>query len=846
MSVLSVGQSKNGQLGHDSIKECLEPTVIEGLLGKRIIQTVSGEAHSLAVSRFGDVYSWGRSKEGQLGIGQGYSGSDKVMFVAKPTLIKSLQHERIIKVACGNFHSLALTDMGKVYEWGQLHRLDESQSSLDIQSTNGLIEMPRLSSQRIIEASVSQYLSGEKKAYDANGGTKPKDDDEDREASNSAQSKSKHLGKIIDLNQTIPMQIQDIPEEVVDVGGGWAFSAAVTKSGRLYTWGFNEKGQLGLGNRWFHSTPQLVKTLIDVNIVSVVCGRQHICAITDQGEVYSWGLGVFGQLGHGNVKSYLHPKKIQQFTELNEKIAQVACGSNFTMVRSVQGLLYAFGHGEYGQLGSTEETQHLDFGGRDNHFKYSLPIVVKSLETKKIKNVACGHLHTIVVTDENEVYQWGWGSSGALGLGNKRFQLVPQLITSLSGEEIASITAGEKHTIVVRCSDVTSFAYDYKSLINEKKYADLIFKVQDKKIYSHSLFIKSRCQKLYSIILFSSRFINQYSNNKQEVVVGQQEEEKEFNDNGEEIKIIDLGNSVKYQIFIGFLQYLYTDHLVIAPHLRIELGKYAEKMGIERLSAICKRYTYRLRLTEKIPPSEFSKQLIQAVDELTKADISFKIKESDTTSIYAHKFILTQRNLYFKTMFECSFKEKDQMEFIVSGKDENDISSKETFKLLLQYIYGNNEEIINDDNAIDILCLADRFMIEDLKYLCEYHLEQMVLSNNEILLKNVPKTTTTTTNGMVQQKLKKEDILNFEETLTSFDNICILMQVADGFMVKRLKRICMDTISQIDFDIFKILNTKNETLKKIRINSPLLIRELDNYARNFGKFQQNSLIELIR
>ncbi|KAM9965762.1 hypothetical protein ACTFIR_005936 [Dictyostelium discoideum] len=844
MSVLSVGQSKNGQLGHDSIKECLEPTVIEGLLGKRIIQTVSGEAHSLAVSRFGDVYSWGRSKEGQLGIGQGYGGSDKVMFVAKPTLIKSLQHERIIKVACGNFHSLALTDMGKVYEWGQLHRLDESQSSLDIQSTNGLIEMPRLSSQRIIEASVSQYLSGEKKAYDANGGTKPKDDDEDREASNSAQSKSKHLGKIIDLNQTIPMQIQDIPEEVVDVSGGWAFSAAVTKSGRLYTWGFNEKGQLGLGNRWFHSTPQLVKTLIDVNIVSVVCGRQHICAITDQGEVYSWGLGVFGQLGHGNVKSYLHPKKIQQFTELNEEIAQVACGSNFTMVRSVQGLLYAFGHGEYGQLGSTEETQHLDFGGRDNHFKYSIPIVVKSLETKKIKNVACGHLHTIVVTDENEVYQWGWGSSGALGLGNKRFQLVPQLITSLSGEEIASITAGEKHTIVVRCSDVTSFAYDYKSLINEKKYADLIFKVQDKKIYSHSLFIKSRCQKLYSIILFSSRFINQFSNNKQVAVDKEEEEEKEFNENGEEIKIIDLGNSVKYQIFIGFLQYLYTDHLVIAPHLRIELGKYAEKMGIERLSAICKRYTYRLRLTEKIPPSEFSKQLIKAVDELTKADISFKIKESDTTSIYAHKFILTQRNLYFKTMFECSFKEKDQMEFIVSGKDENDISSKETFKLLLQYIYGNNEEIINDDNAIDILCLADRFMIEDLKYLCEYHLEQMVLSNNEILLKNVPKATNHIDGN--QQKLKKEDILNFEETLTSFDNICILMQVADGFMVKRLKRICMDTISQLDFDLFKILNTKNETLKKIRINSPLLIRELDNYARNFGKFQQNSLIELIR
>ncbi|EGC36949.1 hypothetical protein DICPUDRAFT_97415 [Dictyostelium purpureum] len=808
MSVISVGNNKNGQLGIENIKEHLEPKVLESLKGKVIVSCSSGEAHNICVSRFGDVYSWGRGKEGQLGV------PEKMLFSTKPNLIKTLLHERVVKVACGNFHSLALTDQGRVYEWGQLHKIDDSKTGLE--ATNGLLEMPGMSKpkyQSIIENSVSQYLNGEKEIYDSTSGN----NDDDDEASTSEQSKGKHIGKIIDYNQTTPIQVQGLlaNEEVIDISAGWAFSAAVTKSGKIFTWGFNEKGQLGLKHRWFNSSPQLVKTLLDVKIVSVSCGRQHIGAVTEDGDLYTWGLGVFGQLGHSNVKSYLHPKKVAAFSLNGIQVSQVSCGSNFTMVLGRNQILYAFGHGEYAQLGATEETQHLDMGSRDNHFKYSSPKVVEALEDKKIKYVTCGHLHTLALTEDNEVYVWGWGSSGCLGLNSKRFQLVPQLVTSISGEEISCISAGEKHSLIVRGSDLTSFAFDYKGLVNEKKYSDISFTVQEKKVFAHSFFIKTRCPKLYSMILLNKRYISNTP------------KEKEYNENGQLIESVDMDPSIKYQIFIGFLNYIYTDHLVIAPHLRGELAALALKMGLTRLAALCKSYTYRLRKVEKIPESTFSKEIIESINELEKADLKFKIKPTDDCSIPAHKFILAQRNLYFKTMFECSFKEKDQNEFLVG----DEINDEKTFKLILEYIYGNNENIINDENAVDILCLADRFMIEDLKYLCEHHLEQMVLSNKKNLFNFVNYKQPQEQTKSIEIKQEKEQVAVeqvpstvqkeqnerelFDSGLIAFDNICILMQISDRFLSKRLKRICMETISLIDSEIFKTLNI-NGTLKEIR------------------------------
>src|SRR5690606_25683349 len=84
--------------------------------GKRIRSVACGEQHSMAVGETGDVYVWGRAKEGQLG-----NGERKAANALKPVRVEGLRHERVVAGVCGYNHCLAVTVGGKLYQWGMLH-----------------------------------------------------------------------------------------------------------------------------------------------------------------------------------------------------------------------------------------------------------------------------------------------------------------------------------------------------------------------------------------------------------------------------------------------------------------------------------------------------------------------------------------------------------------------------------------------------------------------------------------------------------------------------------------------------------------------------------------------------
>jgi alpha-tubulin suppressor-like RCC1 family protein len=81
--------------------------------------------------------------------------------------------------------------------------------------------------------------------------------------------------------------------EVVDIAGGYSFSAVVTKSGDVYTWGFNEKSQLGHGYFFNVQSPKKIEFFAQnrIKIVKTACGQQHMAFLTDKGNVYTCGLG---------------------------------------------------------------------------------------------------------------------------------------------------------------------------------------------------------------------------------------------------------------------------------------------------------------------------------------------------------------------------------------------------------------------------------------------------------------------------------------------------------------------------------------------------------------------------
>lgn len=104
-----------------------------------------------------------------------------------------------------------------------------------------------------------------------------------------------------------PIEVSGFHEKVVEISAGNHHSCAVTADGKLFVWGKNSTGQLGLGKRAGKvvSTPKKVDYLVDVRVKMVALGSEHSVAVTEEGEVLSWGAAGAGRLGHGHKSSIL-------------------------------------------------------------------------------------------------------------------------------------------------------------------------------------------------------------------------------------------------------------------------------------------------------------------------------------------------------------------------------------------------------------------------------------------------------------------------------------------------------------------------------------------------------------
>lgn len=176
-------------------------------------------------------------------------------------------------------------------------------------------------------------------------------------------------------------------------------SLTTADDGSLYTCGENESGKLGLDDSQLSDTSQLQK-LFSINeqfiteqFITVACGGNHTVAVTRNGKLYTFGLGDKGQLGHGT--SWLECQTPKQVSSLgNIHVQYVACGESHTAVITKHGNLYTCGDGRHGKLGMGEESF-------SNLFKLEK---VTRFDNFVVQEVACGGCHTLVTavkTTEN-------------------------------------------------------------------------------------------------------------------------------------------------------------------------------------------------------------------------------------------------------------------------------------------------------------------------------------------------------------------------------------------------------------------------------------------------------------
>lgn len=146
------------------------------------------------------------------------------------------------------------------------------------------------------------------------------------------------------------------------------FSAAITSSGSLYTWGRGNYGCLGHGSSEHVLLPTVVTALGGQHVIKVACGAgdSHTLCVTKQGNVYSWGDGDFGKLGRGGFDGSKVPKLIDKLQ--NVQIVEVYCGDQFSIALSKDGKLYSWGKGEGWRVGLNTE-EHVRYTSSVNFFR---------------------------------------------------------------------------------------------------------------------------------------------------------------------------------------------------------------------------------------------------------------------------------------------------------------------------------------------------------------------------------------------------------------------------------------------------------------------------------------------
>ncbi|XP_068336278.1 ultraviolet-B receptor UVR8 [Pyrus communis] len=399
-------------------------------LSRKVVAVAAGEAHTLALTADGFVYSWGRGMFGRLGTG---SESDELFPVrikfndprsAKGTGLK------FVGVAAGAYHSLALADDGSVWCWGY-----NVYGQLGVNGENSLV--PCLLEQFLDVGSATESEVPLKVCSVKAGGMMSLGIDNLGTLwvwGNFPHESSSNEGGFSLVSGFTPTPVWDFHGHVVvKVACGNEHVVALVSAEETYkgedlvcfSWGGNSHGQLGLGDKESRSRPQIVEPFDHDSpfaVYEVACGAFHTALLThkkrpsDTLESMCWtfGLGENGQLGHGTTQSGLSPEPVKELPQY-VYLVSVDCGLFHTSVVSSVGDVWSWGM-EKG-LGLCPDAS---FSGNDSGDAVS-PLQINELNGAKFQDpiqVVCGAAHTVVVANDGfKLWSWGRGRSGVLGNG---------------------------------------------------------------------------------------------------------------------------------------------------------------------------------------------------------------------------------------------------------------------------------------------------------------------------------------------------------------------------------------------------------------------------------------------
>ncbi|KAL9674843.1 hypothetical protein QQ045_003042 [Rhodiola kirilowii] len=322
--IFSWGEESGGRLGHGVDSDILQPKLIDSLNKTNIEVVACGEYHTCAVSLSGDLYSWG---DGTYNYGLLGHGNQVSQWVPK-RVTGPLDGVHVSYISCGPWHTAVVTSSGQLFTFGD--------------GTFGVLgHGDRIS---VHQPRVVESLKGLRTVRAACGVW--------------------HTAAVV---------------EVMAGNSGSCDSS----SGKLFTWGDGDKGRLGHGDKEPKLVPTCVSSLVDTNFRQVACGHSLTVALSNGGQLYTMGSSVYGQLGNPQAIG-VHPTRVEGSLS-KEYIEEIACGSYHVAVLTSRTEVYTWGKGANGRLG------HGDTDDRNS------PTLVDALKDKQVKSISCGTNFTAAI-----------------------------------------------------------------------------------------------------------------------------------------------------------------------------------------------------------------------------------------------------------------------------------------------------------------------------------------------------------------------------------------------------------------------------------------------------------------
>ncbi|KAL7618411.1 hypothetical protein Lser_V15G00270 [Lactuca serriola] len=364
--------------------DVLLPKPLESNVVLDVNHIACGVRHAALVTRQGELFTWGEESGGRLGHGVGKD-------VTQPRLVESLTVSNIDFVACGEFHTCAVTSSGELYTWGDgTHNVGLLGHGTDVshwipKRISGPLEGLQVSSvtcgpwHTALITSTGQLFTFGDGTFGVLGHG-------DRE------------------NVSYPKEVDSLSglRTVAVACGVWHTAAVVdvivtqsgsnVSSGKLFTWGDGDKNRLGHGDKEPRLKPTCVPALIDYNFNKVACGHSLTVGLTTSGQVYTMGSTVYGQLGNPQCDGKL-PCLVEGKLVISS-VDEIACGAYHVAVLTSKNEVFTWGKGANGRLG------HGDIEDRKT------PTLVESLKDRHVKYISCGSNYTAAIC----VHKWVSGA----------------------------------------------------------------------------------------------------------------------------------------------------------------------------------------------------------------------------------------------------------------------------------------------------------------------------------------------------------------------------------------------------------------------------------------------------